>query len=285
MVDLPKKKVGIIACSGEELPEGTVTRLAALKVLEQLRPEDTVTICLPLFLAGGEGDRAFARFYPTIAVDGCELRCAARGTERYSGKPAAGLVVSELVQARGLAQPHGLSRLDAAGLQAVDALADEIAAQVDRLLDRRWDRRGGYAAGAAGADLPAPDSVQLPGEMLLPVLNHRAPAPQPDSGVASGHRAPDLRPEPGAPVQATCACGSGIPVQTLQIDGQPVTLIALPLLMEQLRAAGAAPGAPAAAALLEQAAIYNAVPAGAEPAYRAALLQAYTAYCEKDPGQ
>ena len=58
-------------------------RLAALKVLEQLRPNDTVTICLPLFLAGGEGDRAFAKFYPTIAVDGCEKRCAARATELY----------------------------------------------------------------------------------------------------------------------------------------------------------------------------------------------------------
>ena len=81
MVDLPKKKVGIVACSGEELAEGTVTRLAALKVLEQLRPSDTVTICLPLFLAGGEGDRAFARFYPTIAVDGCE-NAARRGPPR-----------------------------------------------------------------------------------------------------------------------------------------------------------------------------------------------------------
>jgi len=76
MPDLPKKKVGIVSCSGEELPEGTVTRLAALKVLEQLRPADTVTICLPLFLAGGEGDRAFAKFYPTIAIDGCDKRCA-----------------------------------------------------------------------------------------------------------------------------------------------------------------------------------------------------------------
>ncbi len=46
MPDLPQKKVGIVACSGEELAEGTVTRLAALKVLEVLRPEDTVTICL-----------------------------------------------------------------------------------------------------------------------------------------------------------------------------------------------------------------------------------------------
>ena len=83
MVNIPKKKVGIVACSGEELAEGTVTRLAALKVLEHLRPADTVTICLPLFLADGEGDRAFARFYPTIAVDGCELRCAARNRDVF----------------------------------------------------------------------------------------------------------------------------------------------------------------------------------------------------------
>ena len=84
MPSLPQRKVGIVACSGEELPEGTVTRLAALKVLEELRPAQTVTICLPLFLAGGEGDRAFAKFYPTIAVDGCDKRCAARATELYS---------------------------------------------------------------------------------------------------------------------------------------------------------------------------------------------------------
>ena len=82
MPELPGRKVGIVACSGEELAEGTVTRLAALEVLEQRRPGETVTICLPLFLAGGEGDRAFARFYPTIALDGCDVRCAARATEQ-----------------------------------------------------------------------------------------------------------------------------------------------------------------------------------------------------------
>ncbi len=97
MPDLPKKKVGIVSCSGEELAEGTITRLATRKVLDQLRPEDTVTICLPLFLAGGEGDRAFAKFYPTIAVDGCELRCAARGTEKYSSKPAASIMVRDII--------------------------------------------------------------------------------------------------------------------------------------------------------------------------------------------
>jgi hypothetical protein len=29
MPELPAKKVGIVTCSGEEIPEGTVTRLAA----------------------------------------------------------------------------------------------------------------------------------------------------------------------------------------------------------------------------------------------------------------
>ena len=104
-------KVGIISCSGEELPEGTVSRLAALKVLEELRPGETVTICLPLFLAGGEGDRAFAKFYPTIAIDGCDKRCAYRATEKYSNTPAAGIVVSNLIKEQGLQEPLPDNRL------------------------------------------------------------------------------------------------------------------------------------------------------------------------------
>src|SRR4030042_2962939 len=98
MPDPPRKKVGLISCSGEELPEGTVTRRAVRKVLETLRPDDTVTLCLPLFLAGGEGERAFARHYPTIAVDGCDKRCAARATAKFTAKPAASIVVAEMAK-------------------------------------------------------------------------------------------------------------------------------------------------------------------------------------------
>lgn len=142
---LPDKKVGIVACSGEELAEGTVTRLAALKVLEQLRPSETVTICLPLFLAGGEGDRAFARFYPTIALDGCAERCAARATEKYSNKPAAEIVVTDILAGRGMPAPCGLRRLNEAGEAAVDAVAGALAAEVDRLMEARWSRVRGEA--------------------------------------------------------------------------------------------------------------------------------------------
>src|SRR5512136_1939734 len=119
MPSLPERKVGIIACSGEEIAEGTVTRLAALKVLHELRRGQTVTICLPLFLAGGEGDRAFAKLHPTITVDGCDLRCAARRTEKYSSEPAASLVVNELVAECGLERPKGRRRWNVAGQKAV----------------------------------------------------------------------------------------------------------------------------------------------------------------------
>jgi uncharacterized metal-binding protein len=136
MSDLMESKVGIVSCSGEELAEGTVARLAALKVLNELRPRDTVTICLPLFLAGGAGDRAFAKLHPTITVDGCDLRCAARGTEKYSSKLAASVVVNELVAERGLERPEGRRRLNAAGQQAVEVTAERLAALVDQALGK-----------------------------------------------------------------------------------------------------------------------------------------------------
>jgi hypothetical protein len=151
MPELPQHKIGLVSCSGEEMAEGTVTRLATLRVLESLRPETTVTICLPLFLAGGEGDRAFARFYPTIAIDGCEKRCAARGTEMYSAKPAVSIVVSELCPAT--VQLGTARRLNAAGVEAVNVTAAEIVAHVDRLLEIPWDRsRGQEVRGFAEAD-------------------------------------------------------------------------------------------------------------------------------------
>ena len=77
-------KVGIVSCSGEDLPEGTISRLATLEVLHHKKPFDTTTICLPLFIAGGEGDRMFAKNHPTITVDGCEKLCAKKATEKYT---------------------------------------------------------------------------------------------------------------------------------------------------------------------------------------------------------
>ncbi len=149
---LPKKKVGLISCSGEELPEGTLSRAATLLVLERLRPEDTVTLCLPLFLAGDDKERAFARFFPTIAIDGCDKRCAARATEKYSAAPTAGIVIPEFLAARGLEPPHNRRHLDPADERAAQAVAEEIGEQVDQILGYRREPEADHAkAEAEGA--------------------------------------------------------------------------------------------------------------------------------------
>ena len=246
MPDLPKKKVGIVACSGEEMAEGTVTRLAALRVLEQLRPNETVTICLPLFLAGGEGDRAFARFYPTIAIDGCDKRCAARGTEMYSGKPAASIVVTQVIQAYQLGTAR---RLSDAGKQAVDVVAEQVARQVDELLDVKWDRQQGQVQAS---------EVTEPSEE--PALNE-----------VKGTE----------PKIVTCSCGSGIPIQQVQVDGQEITFIALPLIFEQFRNAGKLPGDGTTAELIETVRVYNPIPEGQQAAYAQAVMRKYAAFCQE----
>jgi uncharacterized metal-binding protein len=129
-------KVGIISCSGEGLPEGTVSRVACRKVLEDLRLGESVTICLPLFIAGGEEERMFAAVFPTITVDGCEKRCAAKGTEKLSGKPTKSIVVSEILKRRGLPRPTKVRHLGKEEKAAAQAVAEEIAKAIDEVLEK-----------------------------------------------------------------------------------------------------------------------------------------------------
>jgi len=128
-----KPKVGIIPCNGEEFCEGTLTRFASRRVLDKLRPDKTVTICLPLFIAGGKEERDFAKNYPTITVDGCDKRCAQISTERLSGKPRCSIVVSDLLREHGIEPPRSRRALTEKDQAAVDLVAEEIAKKVDEI--------------------------------------------------------------------------------------------------------------------------------------------------------
>ena len=90
-------KVGILSCSGEECLGGTISRLATRKVLEEMAMVDTVTLCLPLYLAGGHEERNFAKIFPTISVDGCDKLCAKRSTEKFSGNVSGSIDVSKII--------------------------------------------------------------------------------------------------------------------------------------------------------------------------------------------
>jgi uncharacterized metal-binding protein len=140
-------KVGIISCSGEEIAVGTISRSAVRRVLESLRPYDAVTLCLPLFLAGNEGERNFARTHPTITIDGCDKQCARWGTEKHGGPVSRSLVVSDILGAKVASCSRSLRQRTEADEHAVAIVADRIATEIDGLIresaqegeNERWE--------------------------------------------------------------------------------------------------------------------------------------------------
>lgn len=242
MVSLPKKKVGLISCGGEELPEGTISRVATLAVLERLRPDDTVTLCLPLFLAGEESERAFARFYPTIAVDGCEKLCAKRATEKYSAPVAGSVVVSDLLARDGGATPSARRDLPPQAMRQADLVAREIARMVDTILERRPANQG-----IIHLDSPIKVAAADAGEGAV----------------------------------CSCRTG-GIPVTQIQVGDSLVGLMALEPLFQQALENGLAPDETAGKELLKSVRVYNYVPPGADALYEEALTREYSQFCRKE---
>lgn len=172
-------KIGIIACSGEEIPEGTISRSAVRRVLESLRPHQAVTLCLPLFLAGNEGERNFARTHPVITIDGCDKQCARWGTEKHGGPVARALVVGDILGGEATGCSRSLRGRTEADQKAVAAVAERIAAEVDALIaeDVRPESDGGSDAGGPDADVCAcmkpvtAGSVCVRGELVeIPAL-------------------------------------------------------------------------------------------------------------------
>ena len=130
-------KVGIIACSGEEIPAGTVSRLAA-----QARAGTIASAihgnAVPAAVPRRGGARApLCGEHQTITVDGCEKLCAKRGTEQYSGQVAASLVVSEILGDRTATCHRSASDFAKADEEAVWLVAERIAAEVDRFAAMR----------------------------------------------------------------------------------------------------------------------------------------------------
>jgi len=84
---------------------------------------------------------------------------------------------------------------------------------------------------------------------------------------------------------APCSCGSGIPVQKVQINGQEISLVALPLIFENFRQDVKKPSAATAMELLETVRVYNRIPEGEDEKYREVLLNEYAIFCEKEANQ
>ncbi len=138
-----KKKVGIIACSGEKLVGGTLSRAAARIVVEKLRPNNTIILCQPLFMAGGlerhggQQERDFAKNHPTITIEGCEEECAKIAVDKYSGKPATTIYIQEIAEMYPELKPKSREDLGEDGMKLAEIIAEEIAKKVDELFQSK----------------------------------------------------------------------------------------------------------------------------------------------------
>ena len=129
-----QREVGVLACSGEECLGGTISRLATRRVMEKLRPKRAVTLCLPLYIAGGEEERNFAKEYPVIAVEGCSKHCSTCSTEKFSGKVQSVVDVAELLgEDAALSKIISARDLTAAHHNMVEIVARDICAKMDAI--------------------------------------------------------------------------------------------------------------------------------------------------------
>ena len=170
-------KVGIVSCSGEAIPEGTISRLATRRVLALLRPDVTVTLCLPLFLAGNEAERNFAKTHPTITIDGCDKQCAKWGTEEHSGPVSSALVVTGILGTQAAGCHRSSRNSSQPDKEAVWAVAERIASEVDTVLAETGPHNGATVANGAqcSCSSPAPGGkltilgaiVSIPGLALI----------------------------------------------------------------------------------------------------------------------
>jgi len=127
------KLVGVVACSGEEIPEGTVTRVVVWKVFGRLMSSKIVTTCLPLFLAGQQQEREFVWTHPTVTIEGCEKRCAERALRMFGGDPRATFVVTDIEKETGLT-PRSRIYLGEKGEKLANIISQKITNEVEKIL-------------------------------------------------------------------------------------------------------------------------------------------------------
>jgi len=129
-----KSKIGLISCSGEGLSEGMISRVATRRILEER--DDVVTICLPLFLAGGQEERDFAKDNPCITVDGCSKMCAAKGVKIYGKvQPKSSIIISEIMEKDKLLKPKSKSKIEPEDEKLVHQTMKIINKEIEKMKD------------------------------------------------------------------------------------------------------------------------------------------------------
>ncbi len=126
------KKAAIVACTGMGKALGTVARQVAFKVVDELRPNSSVLICIPSSAAGVKGTKNLLKNYPIIALDGCAEMCASKITNKIGGQVITKVFLPQLI-AKYKLKPLSRTDIGEEGEKLVTKIAEEVAVLVDQL--------------------------------------------------------------------------------------------------------------------------------------------------------
>ena len=128
-----KPRVVIVPCSGIGKTYGTVSREAAYDLVEELRPETTGLVGLPLLVLGDERARTTVSNCPAVTINGCKLACATKMVAQSGGTVGHSVAVLDVYRRHRDLKPQGIAELNEGGQQLAYALAQELAEVVDTL--------------------------------------------------------------------------------------------------------------------------------------------------------
>jgi uncharacterized metal-binding protein len=84
----PRRYVTIFPCQGIRRTGGRVTQRAGYILVEEKFPGKTLLLCVPALAAAVQEDIDMLEQFPTVAINGCGMRCASVNAARH-GVPAA----------------------------------------------------------------------------------------------------------------------------------------------------------------------------------------------------
>jgi uncharacterized metal-binding protein len=133
MAESVNGKVLVIPCSGIGKVHGLMAREATYRVVDDLEPGTSDTLCLALLVKGDEEAVEAVRTRPCITIDGCPKLCSFKNVQLAGGNIAESVRVVDAFKGHKGAQPGTATELAEDGWTITDEIAQQIAARVREL--------------------------------------------------------------------------------------------------------------------------------------------------------
>jgi uncharacterized metal-binding protein len=121
-----RSKYIIIPCSGIGKALGTITRRATYIATEELLPNDTDSICLPLLTIEDEEAVRKIRQNPCITVDGCVAQCAKKNVEHHHGKLKGEIKILDVIRENPKLKPRNVLDIGPDGEKLARKAAEKV---------------------------------------------------------------------------------------------------------------------------------------------------------------